>query len=259
MLAKNALLEELCARFAQEPFDWQKVIAGFKATELYQIGGYNETTLANELARVHLFKFLVREIMKDYQHLHRELTQNSLSARYEFYRKHGVLTIHERGRQDEEYGTLDEVVRVDGLPVLWTLKLSTSARRSSGKSKPPRCLEERQGRRILKQVLPPRERPSGFGYNQILREENVKQVLAPLLDYYNQKSKAGKESEEGQESIISCGYVVVLYPDVTSSESPLQQQFREQNGIIVPWTMTSKEYRDKVTAIATPFQLLPKR
>lgn len=256
MIAKNALLEELCARFAQEPFDWQKVIEGFKATELYQIGGYNENTLANELARVHLFKFLVREIMKDYQHLHRELTQKKFSPHYEFYRKHGVLTIHERGRKDEEYGTLDEVLRVDGLPVLWTLKLTTSARRSSGKTKPQRCLEERQGGRILRPVLPPRERPYGFGYNQILREENVKQALAPILDYYGQESRG---SQESKENISSCGYVVALYPDVISSESPLQQQFREQNGIIVPWTMPSKEYREKVAAIAVQHQLLPKK
>ncbi len=252
MLTKNPLLEELCARFAREPFDWQKVIEGFKATELYQISGYNENTLANELARVHLFKFLVREIMKDYQHLHRELTQKSLSPRYEFYRKHGVLTFHERGRKDEEYGTLDEVLRVDGLPVLWTLKLSTSARRSSGRTKLGRQLEN--GR-----TLPPRERPFGLGYNQILREENVRQIIAPISDYYSHESRGGQESISSGGSSGSCGYVVVLYPDVISSESPLQQQFREQNGIIVPWTMPSKEYRDKVAAIAMPFQLLPKR
>lgn len=252
MLTKNPLLEELCARFAQEQFDWQKVIEWFKATELYPIGGYHENTLANELARVHLYQFLIRSISNDRAHLQREFIQNSFSPHYEFYRKHGVLTIHERGRQDEEYGTLDEVVRVDGLPVLWTLKLSTSARRSSGKTKLGRQLENER-------ILPPRERPFGLGYNQILREENGKQIIAPILDYYSQEKKEGKESISSGNPVGSCGYAVVLYPDVISPKSTIQQQFREQNGIIVPWTMPSKEYREKVAAIAVQHQLLPKR
>ncbi len=113
---------------------------------------------------------------------------------------------------EDAFCEIDALAVIDGLPTIFEINLSRKYG-SRGAS------QHRTGANL---------RAAGN-----FREKRTEQLTIPISEYFNSQ----------------CGYVVILAPHNVKPNSPTQQAFKEQGGIIIPHFMLYAQYRAAVKQI----------
>lgn len=250
ILSQNDLLRTIAGRWPEIKADLEAGLdlaaQAFLQTSRYQQQVYNENTIHHDLARIQLRHSLEELCRKETGWKNKVQFDPLLSGKvvrpYLFQRRYEQLIISSlrrvetQGARDRKlvamevlhYTTFDQVLMVDGLPVVIELKLSTTRHRRGTVRKP--VVHRSRG-----------------GLDDGLRKERVQYVLAPVQQYFT-----------AQKGSPDCGYLLILYPEMIRRESKVQQEFRESGGLIVPWYADRAAYRQEVQQMVEKYKLLPK-
>ncbi len=233
MLTKNSLLEEITQKLAGAGPNWPEVVKRFKESKLFRKRNYKgKPNFYSKLSEIHLRESLERICGVYNGHIKFDSIKPLESTKNFTFNlhPHGNLRV-QRNDDWNEHTEYDELLVVDGLPVLFEVKLqrprSSSFTNGLGSSN-----GISNGTRKVINGMP--SSPSSLGTNHALRPGRLSYLLAPIREYF------GKEE---------CGYVLVIPPENTMTTSPYRQAFLEQNGILVPFYTGRKEFRVEVDKI----------
>ncbi|MBI4095512.1 MAG: hypothetical protein HY438_01475 [DPANN group archaeon] len=121
-------------------------------------------------------------------------------------------------RRSADYSDIDELLLVDGLPVLFEIKASEKS------------YEFKYGRP-----------PNKSSVKLAMRSERISYLLKPIREFFH---------------ITDCAYVLVVTKDFHRVEtSPLQASFVQGNGIIVPLHATRDELRTEAADVKQRYGL----
>lgn len=249
MFSHNELIRTLASCLPESKPNWDSLANKFMQTLRYKREMYNEHTLHHDLARIHLRNSL-EELCRNEKVELDPLPAGASAGNYHFNSLYGQtliwrpkqvqkqVTKRRRGRiwkatetatELFHYTTLDEVLVVDGLPVIVELKLSGTSHRRGKLCKAATALNQR-------------------GAEEGARLERLKYILAPVQRYFTESRK-----------ISDCGYLLIVYPEMINKDSLTQQKFREAGGLITLWYADRQQYLQEVQQVAEKYQLLPKR
>lgn len=223
MLAKNNLLVQITDHLRNRGPDWHKIVERFKTTSLYKTRKYNDVVLASCFSEIHLRNSL-EEICDELDIKSRvvfdPIKPYEKISRFKFmYRPNGKLIINEsRHGIYSDYSEIDELLLIDGLPVLFEIKTG-KYRGASVNSKG--------------------HSPTDGGPSYALRRERIEYLLVPLSLYYQS----------------SCGYVLIIPGDQVLKSSLLQKNFVKKGGILVPFYTDRESYKEDVCFISYVFNL----
>ena len=231
MIAKNDLLVDITDKLALAEPDWEKVVARFKDGLFFQFGHFNFDNLVSVLAEVHV-KIALEEICKSYDSETREkivfdpVEAGIRAGQYIFgCNSADQLTVAKDenlrfGRERQTYSEIDLLMLIDKLPVLFEVKLHVKRRRS----------------RNIKPA------PGMKGIYHQMENERIRHVLQPIFKYFG---------------CSESGYVIVVPKDIANNNSPIQEDFRKRNGIIVAFYKDRKNFREEVGEINKKYGLFP--
>ncbi len=207
MLKSNELLEDICDRLAGLTPNWSGTIRKLKeqrpdmcSKKIYM------PEIRSHISEVYL-QVSLNKICRDWKRvdLHPVVDGDS-SANYGFRVSNGRLVVFKKG--GDPYTDYDALIRVDGLPVIFEVKLS----RLVGSKK---------------------------GTDAALQPDRISYVSAPVREFF------------GTEDF---GYVAIITRE-NLKDSPLQQEFKKNGGILVPFFWSYETFRAKVKLYSKKYKL----
>lgn len=204
MLTKNAVLEEVAGRLTSEP-DFQRALQIFRTNPIFAgkngnaLGHFGEACLEAYLEKIALDntgKIVFKPI-----------PTKAEAGQYSFYRQNvGYnVSLFENGRT-RSYCNFDEILLIDGLPVVFEVKLSRRNRHNPGEKR----------------------KLTGGCLNYCMRQERIDVIQGPISAYFQTND---------------FGYVLVTYPKRIQNDSIRQQDFIEHGGLLVPFYADASRFR----------------
>ncbi|HLC91402.1 MAG TPA: hypothetical protein VJI15_06575 [Candidatus Nanoarchaeia archaeon] len=214
---KTPLLEEIALELGKRTFPWEEAWnATLKDSPTEAWGPGKIGTMYGRLAEVgiqlnlqQLASSLPGVQVVDFPP---QVTTNNY--RFQRARDGRVLVYHREGPRDPLMD-LDAVFLAGELPVLAEVKLG-SGKTTAGAS--------RKGGRGI----------SSARLSYHLNPERIAAVLSPLEEYFNSKY---------------CGCLVVVPPENIRPNSPIQQEFMANGGILVPFYYSRQSYQQKIAEL----------
>lgn len=208
MLAQNELLLLITSQLALRPPDKADLVSRFKSSQWYADRNYSPDNLFSLLSELHLrsslekicASFLGRVVFDP-------IHDGESTLNYVFRHRYG--TLHVLDKSGNDYTEIDQLLIVDGIPVIFEIKLTP--RKNKGGTT-----------------------PNDRGINYLMTDRHIDHILAPLTEYF----KTDK-----------IGYVLIVYPSLINEGSSTQIRFLEQNGILVPFYADRMRYRTEVLAL----------
>jgi hypothetical protein len=215
MLVKPDLLVRITDQLAGKPLDWDKLVPKFKESEIYRKGKYSGGDLPSLFSELGLRQNL-EEICAENSSVKFDAIKDGNAGEYYFITKDWRTHVLKAG---ESYGEIDQLAVIEGVPVLFEVKL-ISSRYTKGRRR--------------------KSSKSGNGINFHLRDENVSHAIAPVKKYF------------GTDDV---GYVFIFYPALVSMGSTVQRRFAKQNGVILPFYADRLKYMLEVLRVKSKYKL----
>lgn len=217
VLHRNRLLDSLSEKIAHAQPRWQRILSRF-IDQSYKTAR-DEANTVSQLSEIHV-RLTLEEASRSLEGSVQfdPITPNTVTAKFHFRQGYGRRGVVVRNRHTgEDHSDLDEVLVVDGLPVLWEIKLS--AWRRGGKNK----------------------NPSTHGISWAMREERLPTITAPLREYFRTQK---------------VGYVVVLPSGEEQRDSIILQRFADLGGIITPLYTTRENFKREAMKMLNAYSLI---
>ncbi|MEK6835408.1 MAG: hypothetical protein AABX55_00080 [Nanoarchaeota archaeon] len=220
MLTKNQLLCEICEIFPNFKPNWDEIVERFKNIRMNRKGDFSFNTLASYLAESYV-RLTLEEICTQYEgrifidQIPNGASKSGYTYHYSDVGHTGLIV----SKNNIYHCEIDELLLVDGLPVLVEVKV---------------------GRYRFPDVI------------NTMIEYRINQISNPIKQYF--------ETDR-------CGYMLVIPSDqIISDENILkdkkvtfrrfiQKEFREKNGVLVPFYTTRKIFRREVRKIEKDYSL----
>jgi len=248
MLTHTELLRTITSQLNSRPVDWDEVLDRFKRHPLIGQRTIGTNLLSETLSKIHL-RVSLEQICAPFSDLVNfdPIADGSNTDNYVFRHQHGRLAVY---RSDGSiYTVLDQLLLVDGLPVLFNMRTGsysaagsssyTYQKRRQRESKQPGTKFKREFALVPDSELPESSHKARRRKSNIttysMRDERINFLLDPVLEYCN---------------IDSAGYVLIVFRDYYKPSSPLQQAFRGKNGLLLPFSYTRDAYRQTVARFA---------
>ena len=221
MLCKNDLEEQIAKELSNSIQDWYIVVERFKL--LFGNGPFSWGSICGLLAELYVRECLDKICDQYGERIIIDPVEcNRRTKHFLFKYKNSSLCVYSNifGMMNP-YSDIDELLLVDGLPVLFEIKTGSYNPRGSLSNKSP----------------------SSLGTVYALRPDRIKYVTKPIKEYF--------ESE--------CGYIVITPKDHIRPETKSQRDFASNNGIIVPFYATRDQFQlEDLPKIVRDFQLCVK-
>ena len=210
MLVKNQLLEEIVAQLATTKITDDILIKEFKKNgrAVTQVESFHGI-----LGEMHM-QLALQEICAPYE---KRVQSNPIPSGastdgYRFRRNtYGNLAVF-RKKNGQQHGEFDELLQVDGLPVVFESKLHRTPDHPSVSLS---SISAPYGKFYL-------------GRYEAMFPQKINHLLDQIQQYFHQQA---------------CGYVLIVYPSQLPSPHPVQQEFLRNGGILVPFPKDWQEHR----------------
>ena len=212
MISKNPLLIDITDKLALAQPDWEELAKSFKAGSLFQFGKFDFGNLVSALSELHLIISLEKICSRYDAETRKKIIFDPIKpgakvSDYKFANsRSGQLVVYRNGKIHSE---MDLLVQIDSLPVLFEVKLN---------------VKRKTGRNID-------QSPSTRGVHHAMDTKRANYLLTPICKYFR---------------CANAGYVVVVPKNISNDVSPIRQEFRERNGIIVPFYTDKGSFRQEV-------------
>jgi len=242
MMLQNELLVDIARQYSDRsrsiPDDehWKELADRFKRSKTFENGNYNCVNISSYLAEIDLSLFLedMNSQFGDLVQLNPldHLVDGPQQGQFQFKRHLDSLNVLKDGKV---YSNIDQCAVIDGLPTLFEIKLSKYHQggrnyRYRRKTR-PRVNKNRVNKNRVER------HPSNKGTRYAMDPKRIKYLLAPLVQAFNTNELA---------------YVLIVPLENISPRKEDQSRFEEQGGILLPFFMAKKSYRDYVAENIVP-------
>ena len=218
MLAQNDLLVTIAQQLSERPI-LSEVVQGFRETELYKTGSYDDNNLPTYLSEI-ILRILLKKASAGLEDriVFNPIPNGRRADGYTFRHlpfkgKLGIFL-----GDGTSYTEVDEVLLVDGLASVFEIRIAnyySKKRYSTGSKRRPWDRENR---------------PRGsMGVKHALKMERINHLLRPFVTYFRS----------------NCGYVFVIGKEQFRQDiSTTQLEFARHGGILVPFYTDVRTYRE---------------
>ena len=210
MLGQNPLLLEIVDKLTYKEPARDEVIKRFK-DQLPYITNKSENGLLGRLSEICL-RVSLEDICNDYNgRVVFDPIANKAEVDHYLFKKNGLGMIIFDKNSETYLTDIDELILVDQIPALFEIKLARYKSRGRGKRS--------------------KGSPGCLGITHVIRnKDKILQIIEPIKRLFNSDS---------------CGYVLVISADQIKPDSPLQKDFRDSGGLLVPfYTNKDNFYRE---------------
>lgn len=219
-LISNSKLKSLTKKFAETPPDWEKLSSLFIEEVLFGVNDkFDDSNLSGILSELHLRIFLENESKTDKSVQQTPIPFQTQSGNYKFIEgRLGGYEVFNQATQNQvvEYDYLNSV---DGLPVVWEVKMTTSS---------DDTFQEALSLRRVNKMLPPLLkyfRSTQYGYVVVVPKSQIR--------------KRGMSS--CQDNFIKMGGVIA--PFYTNLEAFKKEISNNRGKLVVDWSKWSSSRR----------------
>lgn len=216
MLTQNTTLQQIAAQCANAPPHWPEVAERFKSTPHAPEAVNTDGKLAGFLSHIHLRTTLERVCAQYASDVRfNPIHDGAATQHYQFqYSVNGISVIKEGLLHSE----IEELALIDDRPVVFEVLLM----RYEGKS-------NRRGDN--ESPLKGKKSIARRGIPYAMRDERIAEMMAPIKEHFARDE---------------VGYVLIISSDQIKPKSDVQQHFREQGGILIPFYTDRRSYREEV-------------
>lgn len=234
-MKKNPELEKICKELYQFPPDWDGIVDRFKSHADYDPGKpIHIQAYAKHFSEIHLDLSLEKITEKNpgIDIRFRPVEDGVDTKDFIFsYSRAGRLYANFKDENTDAFHEYDQLLTVNGLPVVFEIKLT-------GWTKPKKMKKRTADGKQLK--------VTGSAVRNYLRPEEYNKRLRPVCQFF--------ECDDA-------GYVIVICREMhfnretKVSENSLYQEFKRNNGIIVPFYTDRKSFREEVVQKVIGYKL----
>jgi len=243
VLETNQLLKEIVAQLQpwEQPNE-EELADRFRQTQMFKKGRYDINNLASCLSEIELRLKLEQACTTlglDHEQVFDPIKDGASAEGFRFRCVDGRIEVEHQG---ELYSDIDGLLLLEDLYVLFEIKLTHYRSKGRGSS---------HGRKhgvVRRRTVKGDGRvtyPSALGVKHAMKEERVEYVLRPIRAYA--REHLGN---------ANAGLVLIISADQINPESPVQEDFKRREGILLPFYTDRKTYRDHVYGVAIRKSLL---
>ena len=218
-LEQNELLIEITKKLSGTDPCWDKIATKFKDIPHDYRRKYNENNLASHLSETHA-RVSLENICKNYQdRIVFDPIKNGQRTENYLFEINCELKV-KRLNNGEDYTDIDELLLIDGLPVIFEIKVGKYRYHVNSRKHPAS--------------------PSSRGVAYAMNEQRIDYLIDPVKEFFG----------------CNPGFVLVTTKDHIRKYNPTQNHFRELGGILVPLYTDRICYKKDVAWANSKYNLL---